>query len=283
MIVGPTQPLGRWRSPGDRPKMTPIQSLTGRNYLSFSQISTYQACPLKWWFSYASHHTPEHVSAALLLGGGIHAAIQTMLQSLMTLDLTPSIDEMMEVYQRHWDQSPKNIPIRYGKNETKESVDETARRMLERLHDSPYLWPTGNILGIEQAFRLSLDDRIPDLLAKIDLLEHRDDELIITDYKTSRSAWNQSFARMKADQLILYACACQDVMTELNAKVKARFVVITKGKTPKVDHWDVPVDREHMKGVRATAIQVCHAMRQRIFYPSPSVMHCSGCSYAKRC
>jgi hypothetical protein len=45
------------------------RSMTARDYLSYSQVSTYQACPLKWYFQYVAGLPPEQVAASLVFGG----------------------------------------------------------------------------------------------------------------------------------------------------------------------------------------------------------------------
>ncbi len=42
---------------------------TGRDYISYSSISTYQRCPLRYYFSYIAGLAPEFVSSSLIFGG----------------------------------------------------------------------------------------------------------------------------------------------------------------------------------------------------------------------
>ena len=76
------------------------QALTGRDYLSWSQISTFQACSLKWHFSYVEQAKPEQVSAALLLGSSIHAAIQHHLECQLAGEPQPSADDLMGIVRQ---------------------------------------------------------------------------------------------------------------------------------------------------------------------------------------
>ncbi len=50
--------------------------LTGRDYLSYSAISTYQKCPLRYYFIYVAGLEPEFKSSSLVFGGAIHKAIE---------------------------------------------------------------------------------------------------------------------------------------------------------------------------------------------------------------
>ena len=50
--------------------------LIGRDYLSYSSISTYQTCPLRFYFRYVLELPETPVSSSLAFGGAVHAAIE---------------------------------------------------------------------------------------------------------------------------------------------------------------------------------------------------------------
>ena len=47
-----------------------------RDYLSYSAIRTFQACPLKYRFRYVDCLPEESVPAALVFGAAVHAAVE---------------------------------------------------------------------------------------------------------------------------------------------------------------------------------------------------------------
>jgi putative RecB family exonuclease len=49
--------------------------LTGRDYISWSALSTFRTCPLKYKFRYVDGLPEESVSSALVFGTGIHTAV----------------------------------------------------------------------------------------------------------------------------------------------------------------------------------------------------------------
>ena len=59
------------------------EELTGRNYISWSSVSTFQACPLKWYFRYALGLSEKTVSSSLVFGGAIHQSIEVHYRELM--------------------------------------------------------------------------------------------------------------------------------------------------------------------------------------------------------
>jgi len=259
------------------------QAMTGRDYLSYSQVTTYQACPLQWWYSYVEKAPKEHVSAALLLGSGVHAAIEYHLQAVMAEDPVPSVDELMGVFQQSWKTDAGVLPVQYTGEDDANGQGETARRMIQAYLESPHSKVQGELIGIEEQLRTTLAPDLPDLLAVIDKIEHREGELVLTDHKTARSMWSAGTALEHADQLILYAQAAEAIAGELNAKIKLEFCVITKAKMPKVETITVAYDSDKANRSKAVIRNVFKSMQLGVVYPSPSAMRCPTCSFRKNC
>ena len=79
-----------------------------------------------------------------------------------------------------------------------------------------------------------LDNDLPDLLAKVDLVTMTDGALHVIDFKTSRSRWSEEKARESGEQLLLYAQIVNGMSQRLNLPVKLHFAVLTKAKKPAV-------------------------------------------------
>jgi putative RecB family exonuclease len=265
-------------TPGDIAK-----ALTGRDYISHSQISTFQACSLKWHFSYVEQAKPERVSAALLLGSSIHAAIQRHLECQLAGEKPPTIDELMAVVQETWKEEAGETPIEYSREDDEQSQADTARRMIESYLASPHSKVEGQTLAIEEMLRVSLAPDLPDLVAKLDHVAAVDGQLIVTDYKTTRSMWSRDTAEEHAEQLHLYAEAVKSIAEDFNLPVKLRFVIITKAKTPKVEALEIKADPERVKRSQLIIRNVFQAMQTGVVFPSPSTMNCSGCPFKNRC
>ncbi len=259
------------------------ETITGRDYLSHSQISAYQSCPLKWWFSYVAQARPEFISAAMLFGSSIHSAVQRHLEALIAHDQPPTLDELMTAYRDHWQAESNSIPVRFGKTDNFESLTNTAKETLKEFLASPYAHPEGEILGIEETLRIQLADDLPDLVAKVDLIEYRRDELVITDYKTSRSMWTPDTAFDHAEQLVLYGHAAQPIARDLKVKTRLQFVVLTKTKKPQVDSFQIEYGLDPVERTRTVVRHVFRAMKAGMIYPAPSTMNCGGCPFQKRC
>jgi hypothetical protein len=78
------------------------KKLTGRDYVSWSALSTFRTCPLKYKFRYVDGLPEESVSAALVFGSGIHSAIEEHFQAILAGDPRPDVDKLLFAYRSAW-------------------------------------------------------------------------------------------------------------------------------------------------------------------------------------
>ena len=251
-----------------------------RDYVSHSAISTYQQCPLRYYFRYVANLPEELTSSALVFGSGIHRAAELHFEALLAGNDAPSLDELMEVYQSIWDQR-QDEPIQFGKNETRQSLHELAKRMLSTFRGSQLAKPSGEILGIEEELRGPVIKGCPDLLARVDLILATQDELQVIDLKTSRSRWKSGQAENSAAQLLLYGELAKEMAPD--KKLRLRFAVITKTKAPTLETHDVSVHPDSVERTKRVVQRVWKSIQQGSFYPSPSPMACPSCAYQQAC
>src|SRR5438046_7335613 len=101
-----------------------------RNYISFSSVRAYQTCPLRYFFRYVAGLPEESVAATLVFGTAIHRAIEHHFREIIAGNAPPSVDVLLEQYSAGW-QERDGQPVRFGKEETRENLEATARRMLQ--------------------------------------------------------------------------------------------------------------------------------------------------------
>jgi putative RecB family exonuclease len=215
--------------------------LTGRNYLSFSAISAYRACPLQFRFRYIDQLPEDTVSASLVFGSAIHSCFQFHFQELLAGNDAPDLDTLLAVYQDAWDRESKRI-VRFARGEDINTLGKLAERVLVAFQHSPLAQPAGRLIGVEEDLRGSLVPGCPDLLARVDLIEDAETELVVTDFKTSRSSWSQGKADASAEQLLLYHELVQPLAA--GKVVTLKFAVISKGKVPTIELHEVVVSRQ---------------------------------------
>lgn len=256
------------------------ERLTGRDYISWSAISTFQTCPLKWYFRYALGLPEETVSASLVFGGAIHQAVELHYRELLSGNPAPDLDTLLYEYQAAWrDRDPD--AVKFGKGEDADALGRLAERVLMAFQQSPLASPPGRIVGIEEELRGQVLADCPDLLARVDLLVDAGDSLTVLDLKTARSRWSRQQADDSAGQLLLYSELAKDFLP--GKPLRLQFGVVTKTKHPAVEIHDVAADPTQVGRTRQVVERVWKAIRTGIVYPAPSPMSCPSCPFREPC
>jgi putative RecB family exonuclease len=254
--------------------------LTGRDYISWSALSTFRTCPLKYKFRYIDGLPEESVSSALIFGTGIHTAVEQHYQALLAGDPKPDLDALLFAYRSAWLPHEPDA-IQFGSTETRASLDALAARMLTAFLSSPAASVQGRVLGVEEEIRGMLVEGMPDLYGRVDLLTEDSDSLVITDIKTSRGKWSQEQVEDSGEQLLLYSHLGSEISP--GKKIATRFLVLTKTKEPVIEEHVREVEPGNVKRTLAGVERVWRAIESGVFYPAPSTVGCSGCGYREAC
>lgn len=257
-----------------------IKQLPDRDYISYSAISTYQQCPLKFKFRYLDQLPEEVVSSALVFGGAIHSAVEFHFNEVMAGNDPPDLDTLLYAYQESW-QGRDEGDIRFGKGEDVNSLGDLAERMLAAFRESDACNPDGSVFGVEEQLRGPVVRNCPELLGRIDLLVETADEIVVTDVKTARSRWSDEQAKDSGDQLLLYSELVRSLVP--GKSIKLRFVIITKTKQPAIDVHYVPLDPHRLTRTKRTVEHVWKSITAGNFYPAPSPMSCPTCPFRLAC
>ena len=249
-----------------------------RDYLSWSAITTFQKCPLKYAFRYIEDAPEEFGSVNLLFGKAVHASLEHHFQARLDGNPVPSLEKLLAAYDVEW-QGVDPAWVHWGK-ESVDSLRDMASRMLTAFQASPAAHPVGRVLALEEEVRAPLIAGTPDLLGRIDLALETYDSLNIVDFKTSRSRWSAEQVAESSGQLLLYSQLAGDLASK---PVQLSFVVLTKTKTPDVSVHDVPFDDRLLERTLNIIEHVWKSITAGNFYPVPTVMNCPSCPYRKRC
>ncbi len=131
------------------------------------------------------------------------------------------------------------------------------------------------MIGIEETLRETIIQGRPEFLGIVDLVFASGGTLVIRDYKTSRSKWNQGTAELSADQMLLYSELVKSLLPDI--EVKLEFAVITKTKSPTVELFQIDADENLIERTKQVASCTLEAIESGVFYPNQSAMNCGGC------
>ena len=283
MIAGTATQRPPPRPPRARKPNDVALRLTGRDYISYSAISTYQRCPLRYYFNYVAKLAPKFKSSSLIFGGAIHRALEYHCRRAFEGTAPPSIDELVSVYERAWS-TESTIPVKFGKSESAESLRDLAQRMLAAFQASEVSKLDTTVLAIEEEFRAPVVPGCPDLLGRVDLVGFDRNVLRIIDFKTSRSKWNEAKVQESAPQMLLYAELLRPLAAGLGVRdVRLEWIVITKTKQPVVETHTLTPEPRQIARTKTVVRRAWDAIAAGHFYPSPSSMSCAGCPYWTAC
>lgn len=261
-------------------QIRPARQPADRDYISFSSLSTFRQCSLRWYFKYVAGLPELATSASLVLGGAIHASAEHHFREILAGNAPPSLEALLDAYQQAWAERT-TAEVHFGKDEDRASCDQLAQRMLAAFHVSPFAQPRGAIIGVEEELRGELIPGVPDLLARIDLLVDEGDRVVVTDLKTARSRWSQDQAEDAGEQLVLYGQLVQELAPE--KEVALQFVVISKAKEPAIDRHPITFDERRVRRTKQIVERTWAAIEGGHFYPSPSAMSCPSCPFRDAC
>lgn len=252
--------------------------ITRRDYVSWSQISTYESCPLLFRYRYVDPAEPDFTPSALVFGKAVHAGLEEMAFRVMQ-GRPIKFSSAMDAYDSSFDE-PLDAPVRYRDGEDKDSLRQMAHRMLVAASSLPIFRGENEIVGIEETLRATLHLAVPDCLAIVDLAYIEIDALYVVDFKTAAKKWSTSQIEDADDQLSLYEQLVEPLRKTLGLPVRLQFIVITKAKAPQIQVIDVSSQppfritdrlRENWKGITSGK------------FPAKPSWRCKGCQFQSIC
>ena len=182
-------------------------------YLSYSQISSFQTCPLQYKYRYVLR-IPVPASAAGAFGESVHKALYNF-YLLVKQGQNPPKDKLLQLLGGNW------LPLGYKSKEHEEKRRKQGEEMLSAFYDrfyDPKIIPR----NLEQVFKIEISPgfRVGGKIDRAD--ELTDGTLEIIDYKTGKVP---SQKEIENDlQMTVYAMAATD---EGIYKKKPEEVVLT--------------------------------------------------------
>jgi len=188
---------------------------------------------------------------------------------LMESDIKLDFPKMMAIYDELFPL------IDFPKEETKEEYYVQGVKFIQHLETMDWT----KVIGIEQYFRIELEDGISPITGLIDLVERDEKGIIVTDYKTSKPySVNASLAK---NQLPLYGLACFFLFGEFPYKYRYHFTRFDK-------IVEVEIPQERLKQVRDMVkfknMQVLSYYNQGKFPAQYSEFYCKNfCGFSHIC
>ena len=192
----------------------------------------------------------------------------------------PPVEALLAEYRHEWEERRADS-VRLGKDESRQSLDALAQRMLVAFSASSVANPAGRILAIEEELRGPVIPGLPDILGRVDLIVETPEALVVADWKTSRARWSTHQVEDSVEQLLLYAELARDFAP--GKPLRLELGILTKTKEVAVEQYSLAVDLLQIDRTKRVVERVWHAIDTGHFYPAPSLTACPGCPFREPC
>ena len=238
------------------------------SYISYSQLSSFQTCPLQYKYRYVIK-IPAPTSAALSFGDVVHKTLQAFYTRVKNRE-TPTVDDLLTIYTNQW------VSLGYGNKQYEEKMKAHGVDLLREFYDkgySPGVIPT----AIEEPFKIKITPEVT-LGGKIDRIDtHEDGTIEIIDYKTGQATKTRDVS--KDPQLTIYAmsAAQEGVYKKKPEQVLVSFYFLEGQEKVSATRSALQID-EAKKEVAQTIEDITRSN----FAPTPG-KHCDFCEFRLIC
>jgi hypothetical protein len=260
---------------------TRAEAITGRPYISWSQVASYQLCPKAYEFKYVLRAEPAFVPSSLVFGVAFHDAVARTSAADLAGAPRPSAEELALGVAHELRAS--SVPLKLGKGESLESLDALASRMLSAYLASTASHVEGTSICIEDVVRGVVDASVPLVEARVDhVYQRQDGSLVVRDVKTTRAKWSDDKVAESSPQLQLYATLLDRELEGLGKVDSLEFLTVTKAVKPVVRLHQLSVAKEGCHNLVDNLQQVWHGIESGVFPARPG-WPCKSCAFNDRC
>ena len=258
-----------WKKSSEQKELLQIKvgsPLTDITYLSFSQINTFNTCPLQYRYRYIQK-IPVAPSATQSFGISIHKTLNDFYQRVKK-GVKLKEAELMEILESSW------VSLGYASKDHEQKMKKEATRMLKSFY-SQINW---KIIpkSLEQLFVIKVSPRLK-IGGRIDRVDEKDSCLEIIDYKTGRVMKQKDVDRSL--QMTVYALAAADkgIYGKNPRDIALTFHFLDTGEKISTKRT-----KEQLDQAKKELIEKAKEIAKSKFEPHPGLL-CKFCDYKLIC
>lgn len=251
-----------------------------RPHWSYSAISQYLACPLRYYFQRVLCLPQPTIGSSLVLGSAVHAVLAEYHRSIQN-DEPTNIDHLHQVLTESWSGRENQTRLVFRDGETAQGAIDQGIALVELYLKEP---PPQQIIGIEQEIISPVHNsqgaylETP-LVAIADLITEDNEEITVREYKTSGRAYSE----IEAETSLQPTCYVNAVQETYGQPAKVEYTVLIKTKTPKIQRLAAERTESDLGRLGDIIENVEKAVQLNIFYPAENPINCSTCPFRGPC
>lgn len=237
------------------------------SYLSYSQIETFNTCPLQYQYRYLKA-IPVLPAAAASFGSSLHQTLYHFYQ-LLKRGEKPTQEDLLRIFVQDWSS------LGFSSQIHEQRMKKAGERMLIDFFKRAYN-PNNIPLSLEQIFVTRVTPTLK-IGGKIDRVDITPKGLEIIDYKTGR-VWDQKRVD-RSLQMTAYALAAVDrgIYGKKPEEIILSFYFLESGEKKSTKRTNVQLEK-----AKSELIQKAKEMEKSNFAPTPGVW-CDFCDYKLLC
>jgi len=240
---------------------------------SYSAISSYENCPLKFKLAYIEKIQPMRKSVEAFMGSRVHEALEKLYRDKL-YEKTCSLDELLNFYNERWKRK-MDERIFVVKEYDIENYRKMGEKYLIEYYNEYKPFDEGRTIALEKNVYFPLNEKYW-VKGVIDRLTERDGVYEVHDYKTSLYLPSQK--EIEEDcQLALYALAVDHLYGIKEIELVWHFLAFNR---------EIRIRKESYEGTREEVIgkieEIEKAKEKGLFPPKESAL-CSYCGYMPVC
>jgi len=240
------------------------------DHYSYTQISNYLQCPLKYKYRYVDGWREREDKASLIFGRVFQKAVEAHFLGV----------EPVEFFTFQWSNF-KTAPLEYGNGDNWERMLEQGGELLRRFRSDQRVRIEDPRRDLEVRLHRLLGTNGRDFMGYIDALGWVDDIQCVIEWKTSTTSYPEATPRvLELDPQLL----CYSWMTQKQDVCLVNFV---RKREPEIQYLHARIRKRQWKAFDRTLGRLVNDMEARAFYPRSGIRYpnnqCLNCSYLGLC
>ena len=251
-----------------------------RPHWSYSAISQFLACPLRYYFQRVLYLPQPSIGSSLVLGSSVHAVLAEYHRTVQQ-DQPPKIETLHRVFADTWSSRENRTRITFKDGENPKDTFDQGIALIELYLKEP---PPQHIIGIEQEIISPVHNSRGEyletpLVAVTDLITEDNEEPTVREFKTS----GRSYSEMEAETSLQPTCYINAAQEAYGQPATVEYTVLIKTKTPKIQRLAAVRTDEDLGRLGDIIENIERAVQANIFYPVENPLNCSTCPFRGPC